>query len=150
MMQAYRKKLKFETGFLIFACLLLLAVQVLAFCRVIRPLAGPHWADFWNGMLAGAGFGLTVLFLVGIIVNLRALRNQERLKKLYVKESDERTAQIVRASQSAGYRMGVSLMLVAGFVAGYYNVGISLACLACAFGQSVITCLAKLYYHQTM
>lgn len=149
-MKTYEKKLKFETVFLAVASLLLLAVQVLAFCRIIRPLTGPHWIDFWNGMLAGVSFSIMALFLAGIIVNLRALTNETRLKKLYAKEHDERAAHIARAAQSLGMRIGIPLMLVAGLVAGYFDVKISLTCLACAVGQSVIAGLAKLYYHHTM
>lgn len=149
-MKTYAKKLKFETVLLAVASLLLLVVQALAFSRIIRPLTGPHWIDFWNGMLAGASFSIMALFLAGIVVNLRALTNEARLKKLYAREHDERTAHIARTAQSLGMRVGIPLVLVAALVAGYFDVKISLTCLACAAGQSVITSLAKLYYHHTM
>lgn len=149
-MKDYRKHLKFETVVLAVASLALLAVQVLGYSRVIRPLSGEHWVDFWNGMISGAACGIMVLFLVGIVTNLRALANEKRLKKLYAKENDERTTQIVEKAQSMGMRISVPVMLAAGIVLGYFDIGMSIVCLCCAVGQSVITVIAKLYWHHQM
>lgn len=149
-METYRKHLLTETVLLGFGAVVLIAMQVLAWCRVIVPLAGEHWADFWNGMIAGASFGLMLLFIIGVVVNIRALRNEERLKKLYAKENDERTAEIVRRAQSFGMRVSTCLMLVAGLVLGYFDMGMSIVCICCAFIQSVITILAKFYWHRSM
>lgn len=149
-MKAYRKHLILETVILAIVSIALIAVQVLAFTRVIVPPMGEHWSEFWNGMIAGASFGLMALFIIGVVVNIRALLNEDRLKKLYAKENDERTIEIVRRAQSFGMRISVILMLAVGLVFGYFNISVSLTCLACAFLQSVITALAKLYWHKNL
>ena len=149
-MKAYRKHLILETVILAVVSAVLIAVQVLAFTRVIVPPMGEHWPEFWNGMIAGASFGLMALFITGIIINVRALRNEDRLKKLHARENDERMIEIVRRAQSFGMRVSTCLMLAAGLVLGYFDIGISLACIGCAFLQSVITALGKLYWHKNL
>lgn len=152
-MKAYRKHLIAETAVLSAASTALIIVQALAWLRVITPEAaaeGVHWGDFWNGMIAGASCGLAVLFIIGIVINIRALRNEERLKKLYAKENDERTVEIVRRAQSFGMRVSTCLMLAGGLVLGYFDAGLSVVCLGCALLQSVITVLAKLYWHRQL
>lgn len=153
-MKEYRKKLIIENYILALASAVLIIVQILAFNRVIQPIAvsagNLHWVDFWNGMMAGISMGLSALFIVGIIVNIRALKDEKRLKKLYAKEHDERTAQIQTQGQAMGMRISLILMLAAIIVLGYFDIKLSLTVLACTFVQSVITALCKLYWHHTM
>lgn len=147
MMKDYRKKLKLENLFLLTACLILTVFQVLAFCRVIVPITGDgHWVDMWNGFIAGASFGLMILFLIGIIVNLRALRNDQALKKLFVKENDERTRQIAILGKSTGNTVFLITGLVAAIVLGYFSIVICVTCICCVFANSMIVGLSKLYY----
>lgn len=149
-MKDYRRKLIIESCVLGLISTVLLVVQVLAFNRVIQPVAAPvewiHWTDYWNGMMAGMSMSLTALFIVGIIVNIRALRDEKRLKKLYAKEHDERTAQIQMRGQAMGMRISLILMLAAVIVLGYFDIKLSLTVLVCTFVQSVITSLCKLYW----
>lgn len=153
-MKEYRKKLIIESCVLALISIVLTVVQILAFNRVIQPVAAPvewiHWTDYWNGMMAGMSMGLTGLFIVGIIVNIRALRDEKRLKKLYAKEHDERTIQIQMQGQAMGMRISLILMLGATIVLGYFDIKLSLAVLVCTFVQSVITALCKLYWHHAM
>lgn len=153
-MKEYRKKLIIESCVLALISIVLTVVQILAFNRVIQPVAAPvewiHWTDYWNGMMAGMSMSLTGLFIVGIIVNIRALRDEKRLKKLYAKEHDERTIQIQMQGQAMGMRISLILMLAATIVLGYFDIKLSLAVLVCTFVQSVITALCKLYWHHAM
>lgn len=147
-MEKYREKIKRETGLLLIGALVLIAVQILAFARRITPTAGDsHWSEMWNGFIAGASFGVTALFVVGIVVNLLALRNEKRLKKLYAKENDERTQQIVSKAQAAGMRTALILGIVAVVAAGYFNSTVSLTILACIFAASLITIGFKIFYN---
>ena len=153
-MNEYRRKLIIESWVLGLISAILILVQILAFNRIIQPVAAPaswvHWADFWNGMMAGISMGLSALFIVGIIVNIRALKDEKRLKKLYAKEHDERTAQIQMQGQAMGMRISLILMLAAVIILGYFDIKLSLTVLACTFVQSVITALCKLYWHHAM
>lgn len=153
-MKHYRKKLIIEAVVLGIASLALIAVQILAYSRVIQPVAVPaawiHWADFWNGMIAGMSFSITALFIVGIITNIRAICSEAKLKKLYAKENDERTQQIIMKAQSMAMRISLVLLMAAIIVMGYFDIQMSLVLLGCTFVQSIITVLCKLYWHHAM
>ena len=83
-MTDYRRKLKIESCLLALGAAALATVQVLAYCRVIQPVSSEWFGEFWNGFMAGAAMGITILLLVGIVQNLLALRNETRLRKKLV------------------------------------------------------------------
>lgn len=147
-MEKYREKLKMQNWLFAVGVLVLIAVQILGLNEVITPAAGDdHWHGFWNGMMSGAAFGVTIIFAAGILVNLRAMKNDAKLKKLYAKEHDERTAKIVYQAQAAGMQTFLIVGLVALIVAGYFSTTVSVTILACVFTAAVITAGFKLYYH---
>ena len=146
-MKECKEKLRMNLYINIAAVVILLAVQILGFARIIRPVAADeHWADMWNGFITGAAFGIMAIFVVGIIMALRALRDEKQLKRLYIKENDEREKQIVTAARSAGAQLFMVTGLVAGIIAGYFSVTASVAIIACAFINSLMCAGFKLYY----
>ena len=129
----------------------LIVVQILACCGVLTsPAADEHWADFWSGIIAGASFGFTVFLVIGLVINFRALRNPAKLKKLYAKEHDERTIQIVYLAQSNAYRLSILGLLVASIIAGYFSMTVCITCLVVVFLQSVLGGVFKLYWHHRL
>lgn len=149
-MEQYRKKLKVENTLLGAAIIILITVQVLAYLRIITPAIGARWVDFWNGFIAGASMGLCILFLIGIITNIRALRDESRLKKLYVKEHDERTAAIEKNAKSTGATIFLLAALLAGIIAGYFSITVFVTIIACDVALALISAAAKLYYRHAM
>ena len=151
-METYREKLKIQNVTLVVACDILDV-----FCRLgilgeagimhLTPAAGDsHWQSQWRGFISGASLGILALLLFGLIRNLLALRDENKLKKLYIKESDERQAQICTLAMSAAMRASLVLGLVAVIVAGYFSVTVSLTLLASLFAVSLATIGFKLYF----
>lgn len=150
-MEKYKQSLKIQSIGLLVGAVCLIAVQILALCGVFSsPAAGEHWADFWSGIISGAAFAFTVFLVVGFIVNLRALRDPAKLKKLYAKEHDERTVQIVYLAQSNAYRLSIMTLLIAAIVAGYFSTTVCITCLVIVFLQSVLGGIFKLYWHHKL
>ncbi len=148
-MEKYRGKLKKQIWINAAAAAILVAVQILAFSQVIDPLAADnHWADMWNGFIAGASMGVMALFIVGIILGIRALMNEKALKKLYIKENDEREKNIAIEARSAGAQIFLIGGLVAGIVAGYFSVTVSITVIACILALSVISGILMLIYRK--
>lgn len=147
-MEKYKSKLKMQNIVFLFGVVLLIAVQVLAFCQVIQPVAADaRWASGWNGFIAGLSMAMMVFLILGLVFNLRALRSEAALKKLYAREHDERTQQIVHRAQSMGVEIFLLGMLPVIVVCGYFSITIAVTCLACELALSVIIGLAKLYWH---
>lgn len=150
-MENYRKKLKFQSWFNSIGALVLLTVQVLAYMGVISPAAGGEsWGAFWNGFIAGASFGVMALLIFGAVKYIRALHNEAALKKLYVKENDERTKMIYEKSRSLGSSIFLLGMLPAMVITGYFSTTVFFSCLACALALSLISIFCKLYYSKAL
>lgn len=151
-METYREKLKIQNVSLAVACVILAVFCVLGFLGEagivnLTPAAGDsHWQSQWRGFISGASLGILALLLFGLIRNLLALRDENKLKKLYIKESDERQAQICTLAMSAAMRASLVLGLVAVIVAGYFSVTVSLTLLASLFAVSLVTIGFKLYF----
>ena len=151
-METYREKLKIQNVTLAVACVILAVFCVLGFLGEagivnLTPAAeDSHWQSQWRGFISGASLGILALLLFGLIRNLLALRDENKLKKLYIKESDERQAQICTLAMSAAMRASLVLGLVAVIVAGYFSVTVSLTLLASLFAVSLVTIGFKLYF----
>lgn len=156
-MKNFREKLKIDNivsgigcAVLLLFCFLSIAGEA-GLIPAFTPAAGDsHWQSQWRGFILGASTGVFALMFFGLIRNIQALRNEEKLKKLYIKCNDERTIQVQTSAQAAGLRTALILGIVAVVVSGYFNVVISMTILACVFATSMITTGFKLYYHKKL
>lgn len=151
-METYREKLKIQNITLAVGSAILAVFCILGFLGEmgivnLTPAAGDsHWQSQWRGFLSGASLGILALLLFGLIRNLLALRDEKKLKKLYVKDSDERQTQIYTQAMSAAMRAAMILGLVAVVVSGYFNMTVSLTLLASVLSVSLIAIAFKLYF----
>ncbi|MGM9550475.1 MAG: hypothetical protein ACI3V5_11620 [Faecousia sp.] len=151
-MENYREKVKIQNIILAFGCIILAVFCTIGFLAEagivnLTPVAGDsHWQSQWRGFVSGASLGILSLLLFGLIRNLLALRDEKKLKKLYIKESDERQTQIYTQAMCAAMRTTLILGLVAVVVSGYFNMTVSLTLLAAVFFVSLVTIAFKLYF----
>ncbi|NLA77114.1 MAG: hypothetical protein GX851_04700 [Clostridiales bacterium] len=131
--------------------LALAAVQILAHTGVVSPITSEHdFADFWNAFIAGAAAGLSLLIVIGVIMNLRALRSEEALKKLYVKETDEREKLISFRGKSAGASACLFCMVIAAIIGGFFSMTVFFTLIANVFALSFFMFFGKLYYNKKL
>ena len=84
-METYREKLKIQNVTLAVACVILAVFCVLGFLGEagivnLTPAAGDsHWQSQWRGFISGASLGILALLLFGLIRNLLALRDENKL-----------------------------------------------------------------------
>lgn len=150
-MENYREKLKIHNILYGIGALALLAIQVLAFTGLVSPVgADERWQGFYNGFIAGAAFGVMALFIVGLVMNLRALRSEKAMKKQYIKETDERSRQITAMGKSAGATIFLLLMVPAAIILGYFNVTVFITCIGCILALSLLMGGAKLYFSRKL
>ncbi len=150
-MNEYRRKLKFQNILFIIGALALTAVQVLAHTGVIQPaLSASELSDFGNGFIAGVAAGLTLLIVIGIIINLRAMKSDERLKKLYCKENDERAKLIAEKGKSSAASAFVFSLLIASIISGFFNFTVFVTLLISTFALALYMCFGKLYYNKKL
>ena len=151
-METYHEKLKVQNVVLAIGCVVLAVFCVLGFLgeagivNLTPSVADSHWQSSWRGFISGASIGIFALLLFGLIRNLCAMKDEKKLKKLYIKESDERQAQIYTQALCAAMRATLILGLVAMIVAGYFSMTVGLTLLATVFAASLMTLAFKLYF----
>ena len=155
-MEQFKMKLKVETGITAILCIILAAFTVLgvvAEAGIIQltPVTGDsHWQSMWRGLISGASFGVLAVMLFGVIRSLRALKDEKKLKKLYVQVNDERQQQVWTSARATSMQIAMLLGLVAGLIAGYFNMVVGITILAVEVIHAVIGLGFKLYYEHKL
>lgn len=155
-MEQYKKKLQLENIVLVIVALILAGFMALTFAGEagllsLAPVAGDsHWQSQWRGFCSGVAFALLAMMVVGLVRNLMALKNQEKLKKLYIRQNDEREWEIYTKALSAAMRVCLLLGLAAVVVVGYFNATAGLTLLIAIFCVSWICLGFKLYYRKKL
>ncbi len=151
-METYQEKLKVQNLILAVGCVVLAVFCALGFAAEaglvhLTPVDGDsHWQSLWRGFVSGASFGILALMLFGLIRNCLALRDEKKLKKLYIRENDERTIQVWTCARAAALQAFLILGLVAAIVCGYFNAAVSLGILGCILAASLLALVFKLYF----
>lgn len=94
----------------------------------------------------GILFGLAILASIYIIKISSLLRDEHMLQLAYHKENDERKQLIMQKSGGNVIVICALLILVAGFIGGYYDGMIFLTTLVCAYFLLFVKFGLKLYY----
>ena len=152
-MENFREKLRIQNlilaigGFVLAVFCLLFAAGEAGILPFLTPAAGDsHWQSMWRGFVCGASFAILAFLVFGLVRNIRALRSEKFLKKLYVKEHDERSIQVWTSARAAAFQTFLLLGLVAIVTAGYFSVTVSLTILGCVWFASITGLLFKEYY----
>ena len=111
-----------------------------------EPIAPERLQGFIDGFqlgILGALLGALVFFLIR---NFMAMRNAERLKKLYISETDERKIFIMQKSGSKGMSFAMYGLAVGTAVAGNINNTVFFSLLGSCLFVSLIRGFFKIYY----
>lgn len=156
-MEQYSKKLKITNFFLCIGCAVLALFSLLAvgselgWFHLLSPVVdNPHWKSTWYGYLFGSSIGIFSAMLGYLIRNIRAMKNDKRLKELYVKEHDERTIRIRTLAGSTAMQFLLWMGLVATVITGYFSIAVSTTILACIFVCSAVNLIFIAYYSKKM
>ena len=153
-MEQFKEKLKIENRVTAVLCVILLVFSVLGFAAEaglveLTPVAGDsHWQSMWRGMISGASFGVLVMMVIGLVRGIRALKDEKKLKKLYVEANDERQIQIWTNARATSMQVTLLVGLVAGLIVGYFNMVIGVTILAVETIHALVGFGFKVYYNQ--
>ena len=151
-MEQYKEKLKTDNIILSICIVILAAFSLLGFAAEaewfsLTPTAGDsHWQSMWRGFMSGAALGLLGLMLFGLISNLLAMKDEKKLRKLYIKTNDERQTQLFQNARSTAMSIFLIFGLIAVIVTGYFSVTVSMTLLICVLFRSSLCLWLKIYY----
>lgn len=101
-------------------------------------------------MLMGMGTGGGLMALVVVIQQSKTLKDEKKLRQLYIQEHDER---MIAIRQKAGYPMVIILsagVAAAAVVAGCFNEVVMETLLTVAVVQLLVSLGLKIWYTKTM
>ena len=152
-MELFRDKLKMQNLVIAICCFILAVFSFLAaagqagIIGFMEPVTdNSHWQSMWRGIITGMSFGIMIVMIAFLVRNILALRDEKKLKKLYVETNDEREIQIWTAARSTAMQLFLLVGVVAAIVAGYFSMTVSITIIVCMFLQSMTGLFCMLYY----
>jgi hypothetical protein len=152
-MELFRDKLKMQNLVIAICCFILAVFSFLAaagqagIIGFMEPATdNTHWQSMWRGIITGMSFGIMIVMIAFLVRNILALKDEKKLKKLYVETNDEREIQIWTAARSTAMQLFLMVGVVAAIVAGYFSMTVSITIIACMFLQSITGFFCMLYY----
>ena len=152
-MELFRDKLKMQNLVIAICCFILTVFSFLAaagqagIIGFMEPATdNTHWQSMWRGIITGMSFGIMIVMIAFLVRNILALRDEKKLKKLYVETNDEREIQIWTAARSTAMQLFLLVGVVAAIVAGYFSMTVSITIIVCMFLQSMTGLFCMLYY----
>lgn len=110
---------------------------------VVRAFAGDRpFNNFITGM--SMGFAVICVFLISYYGS--SLKNDELLRKLYIKETDERRRLIKDKTGSTAIPFIFAGLLLAMLIAGYFSMTVFFTLLGAVLFIAVVLLTFKLYY----
>lgn len=120
----------------------------LGFFEKYRPEG--NFGDFLSGFQAGV---FIAFMLIGVYYNVRfliALNNDETLRQMYIRDTDERN---IKISEMTGIKLQKSVcypLLLASVIAGYFSAEVFFTLISVILFISIITIVRKVYFNKTI
>ncbi len=155
-MEQFKQKLKLSNQITAIACLILGVFCILGFLgelgwvSFMTPHGNSHWQSMWRGFVSGAAFGILALMLFSLIRNMRAMKDEQKLKKLYIKETDERENLICTQALCTAMRTFLILGIAATVVVGYFSMTAGVTLIITVFAVSLLCLGFKLYFRRKL
>lgn len=150
-MEKYKNRLKknlMYMGFMLILGGITVICGLLGFFEKYRPEG--NFGDFLSGFQAGV---FIAFMLIGVYYNVRfliALNNDETLRQMYIRDTDERN---IKISEMTGIKLQKSVcypLLLASVIAGYFSAEVFFTLISVILFISIITIVRKVYFNKTI
>ncbi len=140
-----RKTLNIYRAVLIAAIVILIVLNVI---EIAAELGEKSTNDLSNGFGTGVCASIITLMIVNVSRYSIALKNDEKLKKLYILETDERERLIYEKSNSSSFRAVIILLGLAAMVASFFSKPIFYTIVAIIIAIAFVQAAFKFYYRR--
>lgn len=148
-MEDFRKQVQKTLN--IYRAVLIAAIIVLAVLNTIEitALFGEESTnDLSNGFGTGACASIITFMIICVCRYSAALKNDEKLKKLYILETDERERLIYEKTNSASFRTVIILLGFAAMAASFFSRTIFYTIVAIIMVIAFVQAVFKFYYRR--
>lgn len=144
-MEKFKKKIRNNIMLGVFFLLLNI---VLTFLKKI------YFPDVENGLensfVCGLLGGVTFVLIFDVLKNIALFRNEEKLKKRYIIETDERTVAVEAAAGKAGLKIVLLGLATALIVASFVDKCVATTLLVALVFTVIVIASTKFYYNKKM
>lgn len=105
-----------------------------------------HIADMIHGFQVGIFIGLQIVLVMYIAKYIKALKNEDELKKLYIEEHDERTKLIKDKIGGVGFDFSLDAIATATIMAGFFHQMVFVTLLGVLIFMLLVKGFLKVYY----
>lgn len=96
----------------------------------------------------GVSCGIEIVMVYFVAKYAGSITNEEKLKKLYIEETDERKKYISSKIGRNGLVIIMLSLLLGGIIAGYFNKTVFITLIAAAVFCALVTLGLKIYYNK--
>lgn len=143
-MEEFREKVK--TRFKIYN---LICISSLALYFVLNYLTKGA-GDFAQGLTMGIFCGSELVAVYNLVRILIALRSEEKLKEMYIQETDERNAAIQKETSRKSSAISAFVTAMAALAAGFFDEKICFVLASVLFVNALIYVAVNTYFRQKM
>lgn len=98
----------------------------------------------------GVFVGIELVSVYMLVSSYTALNNKEKLKEMYINETDERNMAIAKETSQKSALISMIGTALATIVAGFFDKKICLLLCAVVFFDVLVTVLVSMYYKKKM
>ncbi len=121
-----------------------------AFGWFTPAVANEHYVDFLSGFQFGILVAVDLVCVYNVFYYLTALKDNEKLKKLYIKENDERELEIDKRSGMVSYKAMIIILIIAAVIVGYFSMEGFIALMGAALLEIIVRVVLYGYYSKTI
>lgn len=141
-MEKFRSKIRRDALIACIYCVLLVATLITLAIVGIDDIATSYALGF------GSGIGAVVVY--HLISYIRALKDETKLKTLYIKENDERTRHIDAKVGGIGMNIAILTFAIGMLIANYFNEMVFYTLLAAMLFLAILKIVLGRYYTQKL
>lgn len=143
-MKEFKEKLEKKTRFYsLFTCS---SILIFFGCKFLLDGA----SDFAEGLITGFFSGLMIVAVFNLARMYTALKNDDKLKAMYIEETDERNIAIGKETACTATMISIMVVALSAIVAGFINVTVCITLAVSLFVTAVITVCVRGYYNKKM
>jgi len=143
-MEDFKKKLTRKYRLItVFCCFAMLMHFGLIYCVKSAD-------DFVVDLVSGMSSGIMIISVFNLMKIHTALHNEEKLREMYIRETDERNISIVKETMKTSSDVSLMVTAFAVIVSGFFNPVISMTLGISLMVDAVITVAVQCYYNKKM
>lgn len=143
-MENFRKEVRKKV--LLYQCISGLTGLCIVLLALFNRSSSTNTGDFNQGVQIGIFVGLAIITLYYIGKLRTTLKNEDKLKKMHIEETDERRRLIQQKTGQTTSLIVVFGITIAIVVAGFYSFVVLLTLIVTLFFLLIITVSVKFYY----